>query len=158
MIVVLDLIGHGQIGGIEDPRLAAEELEQARGLFNHEPRIGAFAHGAIEQQDARRRIEFVQTQRRTTMSIFRLERRKMVGIGKRPQPGQTRVVHARTSAGTLPGNQRSPNQKATFTSRISTGTSTSGPRSEEHTSELQSLMRISYAVFCLKKKKRQSTD
>src|SRR3546814_9592890 len=30
------------------------------------------------------------------------------------------------------------------------------PRSEEHTSELQSLMRISYAVFCLKKKK--STD
>src|SRR3546814_1270214 len=27
-----------------------------------------------------------------------------------------------------------------------------GPRSEEHTSELQSLMRISYAVFCLKKK------
>src|SRR3546814_4358349 len=28
-----------------------------------------------------------------------------------------------------------------------------GERSEEHTSELQSLMRISYAVFCLKKKK-----
>src|SRR3546814_2568617 len=42
-----------------------------------------------------------------------------------------------------------------------TGTLTAGrpritdivPRSEEHTSELQSLMRISYAVFCLKKKK-----
>src|SRR3546814_3477157 len=30
-------------------------------------------------------------------------------------------------------------------------------RSEEHTSELQSLMRISYAVFCLKKKKNQKT-
>src|SRR3546814_5846936 len=29
-------------------------------------------------------------------------------------------------------------------------------RSEEHTSELQSLMRISYAVFCLKKKKQQN--
>src|SRR3546814_972912 len=28
------------------------------------------------------------------------------------------------------------------------------PRSEEHTSELQSLMRISYAVFCLKKKNK----
>src|SRR3546814_8885861 len=28
------------------------------------------------------------------------------------------------------------------------------PRSEEHTSELQSLMRISYAVFCLKKKQK----
>src|SRR3546814_6479894 len=32
---------------------------------------------------------------------------------------------------------------------------TCGSRSEEHTSELQSLMRISYAVFCLKKKKKQ---
>src|SRR3546814_7662601 len=32
------------------------------------------------------------------------------------------------------------------------------PRSEEHTSELQSLMRISYAVFCLKKKKLYHTQ
>src|SRR3546814_8104412 len=31
-------------------------------------------------------------------------------------------------------------------------------RSEEHTSELQSLMRISYAVFCLKKKTQNSKD
>src|SRR3546814_4469106 len=33
-----------------------------------------------------------------------------------------------------------------------------GSRSEEHTSELQSLMRISYAVFCLKKKKTNTHD
>src|SRR3546814_4563513 len=33
----------------------------------------------------------------------------------------------------------------------------SSARSEEHTSELQSLMRISYAVFCLKKKKKIDT-
>src|SRR3546814_6302889 len=32
-----------------------------------------------------------------------------------------------------------------------------GRRSEEHTSELQSLMRISYAVFCLKKKNKEPT-
>src|SRR3546814_8596199 len=32
-----------------------------------------------------------------------------------------------------------------------------GIRSEEHTSELQSLMRISYAVFCLKKKKNKQS-
>src|SRR3546814_2536905 len=32
------------------------------------------------------------------------------------------------------------------------------PRSEEHTSELQSLMRISYAVFCLKKKKTKNIN
>src|SRR3546814_5423742 len=35
------------------------------------------------------------------------------------------------------------------------GAVTAPMRSEEHTSELQSLMRISYAVFCLKKKKKQ---
>src|SRR3546814_9124500 len=34
---------------------------------------------------------------------------------------------------------------------------TAAGRSEEHTSELQSLMRISYAVFCLKKKNKQNT-
>src|SRR3546814_5467401 len=37
--------------------------------------------------------------------------------------------------------------------RYRTSTSGLSTRSEEHTSELQSLMRISYAVFCLKKKK-----
>src|SRR3546814_4093867 len=35
---------------------------------------------------------------------------------------------------------------------LATGTGSEAHRSEEHTSELQSLMRISYAVFCLKKK------
>src|SRR3546814_4494262 len=38
------------------------------------------------------------------------------------------------------------------------GSSYDGARSEEHTSELQSLMRISYAVFCLKKKKKQKRN
>src|SRR3546814_1209235 len=36
-------------------------------------------------------------------------------------------------------------------------TTAAGSRSEEHTSELQSLMRISYAVFCLKQKKKKET-
>src|SRR3546814_6097718 len=35
---------------------------------------------------------------------------------------------------------------------------TVAPRSEEHTSELQSLMRISYAVFCLKKKTKRKDN
>src|SRR3546814_4215361 len=39
-----------------------------------------------------------------------------------------------------------------------TGSSILPGRSEEHTSELQSLMRISYAVFCLKKKKKPKTQ
>src|SRR3546814_7049000 len=44
------------------------------------------------------------------------------------------------------------------TGRVAMIVSTEGgmDRSEEHTSELQSLMRISYAVFCLKKKKQQN--
>src|SRR3546814_4471530 len=36
------------------------------------------------------------------------------------------------------------------------GAGEAAARSEEHTSELQSLMRISYAVFCLKKKKKRN--
>src|SRR3546814_5671647 len=39
---------------------------------------------------------------------------------------------------------------------VTSGNSSRIRRSEEHTSELQSLMRISYAVFCLKKKKQQN--
>src|SRR3546814_2942776 len=41
--------------------------------------------------------------------------------------------------------------------QIVAGLEFENPRSEEHTSELQSLMRISYAVFCLKKKNNTST-
>src|SRR3546814_9166245 len=40
--------------------------------------------------------------------------------------------------------------------QCSNGVDVDGLRSEEHTSELQSLMRISYAVFCLKKKKKNN--
>src|SRR3546814_6396141 len=39
---------------------------------------------------------------------------------------------------------------------LALGDGPGGERSEEHTSELQSLMRISYAVFCLKKKKHST--
>src|SRR3546814_3936295 len=41
--------------------------------------------------------------------------------------------------------------------RMISGTAMDAERSEEHTSELQSLMRISYAVFCLKKKNTKQT-
>src|SRR3546814_6887639 len=42
-----------------------------------------------------------------------------------------------------------------WASQSAAGQRARDPRSEEHTSELQSLMRISYAVFCLKKKKHK---
>src|SRR3546814_2023899 len=47
---------------------------------------------------------------------------------------------------------RLPIQAPLIPSRTSASGTTQQTRSEEHTSELQSLMRISYAVFCLKKK------
>src|SRR3546814_3422523 len=52
--------------------------------------------------------------------------------------------------GVTPGGHRFPN-------RDSNDQRYQAKRSEEHTSELQSLMRISYAVFCLKKKKKAET-
>src|SRR3546814_8765993 len=48
-----------------------------------------------------------------------------------------------------------PNQRGIAFGDPTQGEESAG-RSEEHTSELQSLMRISYAVFCLKKKRRRN--
>src|SRR3546814_4273103 len=59
--------------------------------------------------------------------------------------GRLDISRRANSSGRRPGANRKP---------WPTGTPSS--RSEEHTSELQSLMRISYAVFCLKKKKKQN--
>src|SRR3546814_4129050 len=50
-----------------------------------------------------------------------------------------------------------PGASAAQDSRFEIAQSENQVRSEEHTSELQSLMRISYAVFCLKKKKTKNT-
>src|SRR3546814_19378139 len=47
-----------------------------------------------------------------------------------------------------------PAPEGPTTATVSPGRISSENRSEEHTSELQSLMRISYAVFCLKKKNK----
>src|SRR3546814_2887058 len=66
------------------------------------------------------------------------------------EPGRARV---RSCTRRTPRPYRSP-----YCSQISASDSFSNTRSEEHTSELQSLMRISYAVFCLKKKTRNNTE
>src|SRR3546814_6870902 len=61
----------------------------------------------------------------------------------------------------IPIEERSGEEVAQMTGRTASGTIetvtiTPDGRSEEHTSELQSLMRISYAVFCLKKQTYKS--
>src|SRR3546814_9561995 len=66
------------------------------------------------------------------------------GGGSHPDRGGRRRSRARRADGDAgAGGAR--------LSRMVLGLSDRSPRSEEHTSELQSLMRISYAVFCLKK-------
>src|SRR3546814_9843932 len=59
----------------------------------------------------------------------------------------------RSKGGTVVRQSKpSHSSKSEVTTTIAGTAVTSNARSEEHTSELQSLMRISYAVFCLKKK------
>src|SRR3546814_9346976 len=67
----------------------------------------------------------------------------------RPQPGRNALghQHAAVVKGRVSG--------ATPLSACLDGSLISLSRSEEHTSELQSLMRISYAVFCLKQQKNK---
>src|SRR3546814_6604632 len=55
--------------------------------------------------------------------------------------------------GALRMTRRKPWNASNTAPASADGRTSTGIRSEEHTSELQSLMRISYAVFCLKKKK-----
>src|SRR3546814_10728857 len=86
----------------------------------------------------------------TTLFRSRDEHRHHRAKGKRGAPqatdargGSSRKERACRRAGGRHADQRLEHRRI------------SQARSEEHTSELQSLMRISYAVFCLKKKKKQ---
>src|SRR3546814_3997550 len=68
--------------------------------------------------------------------------REMLGLSDR---SAIRDLFGLVLAGDAPG------MLAALKSQYALGTEPAALRSEEHTSELQSLMRISYAVFCLKK-------
>src|SRR3546814_2061852 len=65
----------------------------------------------------------------------------------------TNQIAVKGEVGDLMGNAEPPANSGVASIHINREATFSAPlRSEEHTSELQSLMRISYAVFCLKKK------
>src|SRR3546814_3508634 len=75
------------------------------------------------------------------------------GLGHRCRSGIRAEVDPE-HAGTPPRGANPPASDAAISRRPGSRLSPCpGPRSEENTSELQSLMRISYAVFCLEKKK-----
>src|SRR3546814_4514690 len=65
-------------------------------------------------------------------------------------------LHPRHAPAPAAASERSPARFPEARRRKGRGRTAAG-RSEEHTSELQSLMRISYAVFCLKKKTHEKT-
>src|SRR3546814_2799859 len=82
-------------------------------------------------------------------TLFRSARRD----DQRDRPRRPRRGHERYSQGRAPRPARRRRQRLSgLMSRAEF------IRSEEHTSELQSLMRISYAVFCLKKKKNHTAN
>src|SRR3546814_5712332 len=70
--------------------------------------------------------------------------------GRRSLPGETRDYLRKVARTDAPPSPRVASESAVFAVELEL-------RSEEHTSELQSLMRISYAVFCLKKKNKTNT-
>src|SRR3546814_8585733 len=73
---------------------------------------------------------------------------------ERPARSGISIGHPAITAGTLGGLVRDGETGAVAMLSNNHVLANSNDRSEEHTSELQSLMRISYAVFCLKKKNK----
>src|SRR3546814_3681464 len=93
-------------------------------------------------------------------SAFQLQEGKG-GHHGRDQPGRNQQARQQTHANLQRSVRLSRSASSTSARNVSNMAATSPPanmRSEEHTSELQSLMRISYAVFCLKKKKNNQTE
>src|SRR3546814_3616030 len=97
----------------------------------------------------------------TTQPCERQRPMAMADAGRRIGAGSWRASPSTSTWGTNRSSHRGNHQFLSPRSSMEAGTRTVltmvasikiAVRSEEHTSELQSLMRISYAVFCLKKK------
>src|SRR3546814_7607590 len=90
-----------------------------------------------------------------------LQRNQQPGsqFGKQNRPRSPSLKKTRCRCGAIANPKPLSTRKRGYGPDFGLGVLTSShrPRSEEHTSELQSLMRISYAVFCLKKKKNKKS-
>src|SRR3546814_2372885 len=96
---------------------------------------------------------------RVMQILSRRSKNNPVLIGE-PGVGKTAVVEGLAQAivrGDVPETLKDKQLYTLDLGSLIAGSRYRGDRSEEHTSELQSLMRISYAVFCLKKKKKTQT-
>src|SRR3546814_1797714 len=80
-------------------------------------------------------------------------------VARQADPNDKSAAHSRDGGIVMPTRLQAPPRHPLPThSRMPAPRCDGEDRSEEHTSELQSLMRISYAVFCLKKKKNHIYD
>src|SRR3546814_1415110 len=108
----------------------------------------------------------IQRPPRSTRTDTLFPYRRSSDLRGRSGLGGKRCSHRKADIGALFGESfhRAPGARLAREARLhpqaarqtGAGDQPSSRRSEEHTSELQSLMRISYAVFCLKKNKTQS--
>src|SRR3546814_259251 len=124
------------------------------------PRLGGDRHRGVRRRDARDAAIAGMSGERAIVADedggIRLDR-----WFKRHRPGTPHALIARWARS---GELTVDGRKADVSDRIEAGQTIAmpvppaAPRSEEPTSELQSLMRISYAVFCLKKKKKQTNS
>src|SRR3546814_5515331 len=105
---------------------------------------GPVAHSDIGAAVARRGVEFVEGALRRRALLIPRDRRR--------EPGGARFDRKPERENLVGFPRRHPPHE------IATVGLTGEQRSEEHTSELQSLMRISYSVFCLKKKKKTTSQ
>src|SRR3546814_5083294 len=95
-----------------------------------------------------------------------LFRSRALRRARRPGPGDDVVVEPRSHAAVVVAREHARDDRHLPACRVAVALiepvhvghelALRPVRSEEHTSELQSLMRISYAVFCLKKKKKKT--
>src|SRR3546814_3157392 len=94
-------------------------------------------------------------------TLFRSVRLRLVAARRsvdRPPPGGREPAGARSEGGGDRLDDGARGRRRGIAALYARPAQRRRRRSEEHTSELQSLMRISYAVFCLKKKTNRNTD
>src|SRR3546814_7712726 len=133
--------------GLEKP---PGDQRDAAGDEDHERPAGP-APPQVQRDDQRR-----QRRRASAIILQRVEKR--IAHDKAPIKANSPAALNAGQAMWRPFVYTALNTPVASQAAPMTASSPFGVRSEEHTSELQSLMRISYAVFCLKKKNNNTTN
>src|SRR3546814_4801874 len=98
---------------------------------------------------------FQRLRQKLNRGMFTIKAECQVSLRQIPPVNRTAAKRTRRAGGRSTIRKR---RLSCFGRFSATRAANMSARSEEHTSELQSLMRISYAVFCLKKKKKNNNS